>query len=1187
MKKIIIPIGALLISGLAHAQLSPTENYVYSKTYLDYNASNQPTKTAETVEYFDGLGRPKQIINIKASPLGRDVVTHIEYDGFGRQVKDFLPVPQAQSTNGAIVSNPLANATQTSIYGQEKIFAEKTLENSPLDRILEQKQVGNAWNTKPVKFDYGTNTATEVRKYVTTTTFMEGRTNSVLKVAANDANSASGFYKANQLYKNSVKDEDGNETIEFKNGQGQTVLVRKVLGAGQNADTYYIYNEYNQLAFVLPPEGSNAAKSLGVGVQFLDGFLINHCYQYHYDGKNRLVQKKLPGKEWEHMVYDKADRLIMTQDAEMRKTNKWLITKYDQLGRVAYTGILTGNNRMDRQTQAGNLAIIESRESGGFIRNGMRIYYSNSHFSNIETVLSVNYYDTYPPGSPAVTNVFNHQLLADNPSQDRSTKGLPLASYIKNIEDDAWTRNFTWYNSKGQVMGSRSINHLGGYTILNHQLDFSGTPLRTSTYHKRLAGDAERQIHEYFTYDHQNRLLMHRHKVGPNPLEILAQNKYNELSQLENKKVGGVSAAAPLQQVDYQYNIRGWVTHMNDPANLGTDLFGYKMKYNQVEGLQTPNVSFSNLKVLPKFNGNIAEVDWKTASSPNDNLRRYGYVYDGLNRLLAGFYQRDTNPSAREYFEKMDYDLNGNITNLKRSANIQSGNTAALIDDLTYTYNGNRLNKVTDATQSSLGYPAGGGATIAYDLNGNMISHPDKDISKIIYNYLNLPNNMTKGTGRLSQITNYVYRADGVKIRKNSSGGIMLGMNQTEYLDGFQYSFENLEVCLGCTPPAPELQFVPTSEGYYDFVKNKYIYHYTDHLGNVRLSYTRNNTAIEVIEENNFYPFGLKHEGYNPLNGNPAYQYKYNGKELQETGMYDYGARFYMPDLGRWGVVDPLAEKMTRHSPYNYAFNNPLRFIDPDGRQGTDWVHNRQTNSVYWNENATSQATAGENETYLGKSGTYTTENGSTTALNSDGSYTNNSLLGGMGIMNNLDPLIQAGDSASAMSVAAFGTPDNGSYIRETPASNSTEAAMGNPSGQLAVAGLYGLQGAAAEIGFSKALGAVAKVATTSDGFLFGSINMKAPFDIPAQRFGQMSIGKSDFWGVRVGTSEFANRTVVAIKQEWNPLTQYTSGIVPKGTPIKIGIVGPQGGGFYTGGSIQFLTESKSVVNQATKIIPR
>ena len=100
----------------------------------------------------------------------------------------------------------------------------------------------------------------------------------------------------------------------------------------------------------------------------------------------------------------------------------------------------------------------------------------------------------------------------------------------------------------------------------------------------------------------------------------------------------------------------------------------------------------------------------------------------------------------------------------------------------------------------------------------------------------------------------------------------------------------------------------------------------------MRLSYFHNGSGIEVLEENNYYPFGLKHEGYNALVGNPSYQYKYNGKELQETGMYDFGARFYMPDIGRWGVVDPLAEKYRRHSPYNYAVNNPMRYIDPDGR---------------------------------------------------------------------------------------------------------------------------------------------------------------------------------------------------------------------------------------------------------------
>ncbi|MGK4910683.1 RHS repeat-associated core domain-containing protein, partial [Elizabethkingia anophelis] len=127
---------------------------------------------------------------------------------------------------------------------------------------------------------------------------------------------------------------------------------------------------------------------------------------------------------------------------------------------------------------------------------------------------------------------------------------------------------------------------------------------------------------------------------------------------------------------------------------------------------------------------------------------------------------------------------------------------------------------------------------------------------------------------------------------------------------------------------------------YYDVVKNKYIYNYTDHLGNVRLSYTKGASGgAEIIEENNYYPFGLKHQGYNSNSlASNAYQYKYNGKELQETGMYDYGARSYIPDIGRWMSPDPLSEEYRRWSPYNYAVNNPVRFTDPDGMSVYDII---------------------------------------------------------------------------------------------------------------------------------------------------------------------------------------------------------------------------------------------------------
>ncbi|MET3530557.1 RHS repeat-associated protein [Chryseobacterium flavum] len=113
------------------------------------------------------------------------------------------------------------------------------------------------------------------------------------------------------------------------------------------------------------------------------------------------------------------------------------------------------------------------------------------------------------------------------------------------------------------------------------------------------------------------------------------------------------------------------------------------------------------------------------------------------------------------------------------------------------------------------------------------------------------------------------------------------------------------------------------------------LYLYKDHLGNVRVSFGKNSAgALEITDANDYYPFGMNHLNTgNAFFGRDTYKnYKYNGKELQESGMYDYGARMYMADIGRWSVVDPLAEKMRRWSPYNYAFNNPLKFIDPDGR---------------------------------------------------------------------------------------------------------------------------------------------------------------------------------------------------------------------------------------------------------------
>jgi len=128
-----------------------------------------------------------------------------------------------------------------------------------------------------------------------------------------------------------------------------------------------------------------------------------------------------------------------------------------------------------------------------------------------------------------------------------------------------------------------------------------------------------------------------------------------------------------------------------------------------------------------------------------------------------------------------------------------------------------------------------------------------------------------------------------------------------------------------------------------------------DHLDNIRLSYMENPSSgqLEIIEENNYYPFGLKHKGYNDMvssfGNSTAQRWKFGGKEFDESleiDSYDFGARNYDPAIGRWMNIDPLAEQMRRHSPYNYAFDNPIWFIDPDGMKPFDW-RDKNGNLVY------------------------------------------------------------------------------------------------------------------------------------------------------------------------------------------------------------------------------------------------
>ena len=588
--------------------------------------------------------------------------------------------------------------------------------------------------------------------------------------------------------------------------------------------------------------------------------------------------------------------------------------------------------------QSGTTSLNETKQTSGTI-DGISAYYSNAVAPTVFKLLTVNYYDDYnftsAPTFPAysfdnVPSFYNNSTVLP--------KGLSTGSWVRVLTTSGSTAgetSYVLYDSKARPIENYTANYLGGFTRTDIKLDFPGKPYLTYTTHRRTASDATILVQEGFTYSPQGRLLTHTHQIGTGTVQLLASNTYDELGQLIAKKVGGVdtTGATGLQTVDYTYNIRGWLKGINDvatinvPGNGNTDLFAFKINYNDIT---------DPTKKL--YNGNISQTSWMTANT-DKTLRSYTYAYDKLNRLKTA-----TDPLGR-YNENLWYDRNGNITALTRLGNTAPGTaTFGTIDNLAYTYDtGNKLIKVEDSSGNTEGFTDGSHAAIeyTYDANGNMTSDLNKGIGTattagITYNHLNLPTKIIFATGSTTGNIVYIYNAVGQKVQKIVNQLTpSVNTTTTDYLGGIQYTKINSGIV--------NLQFLPTAEGYVEPVGSsyKYVFQYKDHLGNVRLSYkdvsTTSTPSLQIVTENNYYPFGLIQKGYNYVfnSTNPALNYKYNGKELQDElslNLYDYGARNYDPALGRWMNVDPLAEKYQSYSSYSFVGENPLSHIEVDGK---------------------------------------------------------------------------------------------------------------------------------------------------------------------------------------------------------------------------------------------------------------
>ena len=993
---VVVTLGFGMSIGCPELVNLSNENYIYKvvpqKPVKSISELIKNKDVVKSITYFDELGRVKQNIDIKQSANEQDIVTHVEYDNLGRQIEEFLPYvvenygsinlnarTATQEYYQIHYANDFSGITDVNLINA---FSKKEFENSPLNRVLKQAVPGKDWalgNGHEIEFNYQTNIEGEVKLYEVETTKNTNDTRYISVLSGGDVS-----YQAGELYKTIIRDEnhDGtttklHTTEEFKNKLGQVVLKRTyaLVNSQEEAhDSYYVYDDYGNLTFVLPPK-SEANTSLP-SLQIIDDL----CYQYVYDVRNRLVEKKIPGKGKEYVIYDALDRPVLIQDANLRANDKWLFTKYDALGRVVYTGIYIHATRLNQPEMQLHFTTVNNEASKYYEEKlsnlgSKNIYYSNSNFPSTNTeVLTINYYDNY------IFNKINAEdsvvlYKKEGIQSTNRLQGLATGTKIRVLNTDNWITSVTYYDEKARPIHVYSQNeYLETTDIIESDLDFVGRVLETKSTHKK-TGKSDVVIIDVFGYDHVGRLISQNQCIGDSALiscskgaensnnifnapmtlsnnkiitdnstivlkpgfsvkalsgksvvfridngnaETIVENEYDELGQLKSKKVGG-----SLQEVDYTYNIRGWLKNINEDYKNDNDLFNFSIKYNKPTSGEA------------LYNGNISQTSWNTQSvnsTTNPVLNEYTYTYDALNRITGAKGVTTSNYDV----SGISYDKNGNIVTLQRRGNTNTNATSfGLMDNLHYSYYHNKLFEVQDNGNTIFGFKDGTNPDddYVYDANGNMTIDRNKNITNIQYNHLNLPTTVSFASTSIKEV-GYVYDATGVKQRKEVIDEVADIETLTDYAGNYVY--EN-----------GDLQFFNHSEGYIKKDGNtfNYVYQYKDHLGNVRLSYTDANkdgtiTQNEIIEESNYYPFGLKHKGYNNVvssqGSSSAQKWGYQGQELHDElglNVNEFKYRFYDPSNGRFWSIDPLAEDFAYNSTYAFAENKLGMGKELEGRE--------------------------------------------------------------------------------------------------------------------------------------------------------------------------------------------------------------------------------------------------------------
>lgn len=813
--------------------------------------SLQADEVRQVISYQDGLGRTFQTIGIGMASGGNDVVSCTLYGLHGVPDTTYLPYA-TESRDGRVRQHALRNGNVYSLSEQFEFYQDALKIKhdafpyaitgyypTPEIRAREQGGPGHDWQPgqgHTVRSSVALNTATTVHLWKTDGT-------------------CTAYYAANELNINEVTDENGNMVKTYTDKAGRTILKQEQLddtidgSAVAFLETYYLYDIYGQVTYVIPPKAM-AVLGTGSSLTANNPSIAELIFKNTYDNLGHLIEKKVPGAVPVYYVYDKLDRLVLSQDGNLRTSGKWFFIKYDDKNRPVYSGLYANSNTRNAvQSLFDGISYATAPWFETEQVNSTYHGYSNAVFptAGLE-LLAVNYYDHYDYDRNGSSDyVFDNSHLTGLPATASArTRGLATGGKRLILGTSNWLSEALFYDVYDRVIQRLSNNHLNSalQDRLSVLYNFSGNIVQRKNT-KVILSETTHQVLRY-EYDQAGRVTGIFEKINSFAEQQVAKYEYNALGQLVDKKLHDSGAGAFLQSIDYRYNIRGWLESINnsklsiDAVNndeMG-DYFGMEFLYNVAESGLNDQAGDKRY-----YNGNISAIKWKSpggGTSPA-NQRSYKYDYDKHGRLKVAKFQEHGgtawNQEGSTLNEVITYDHNGNIRSLRRYQNLRGLSGTSItsapeeIDDLAYTYasNTNSLLKVDDAATgiaAQAGFANGAASTseFFYDNAGNLNKDDNKGITNIIYNILSLPQQIDFADGRRIE---YLYDARGQKLRMMiyASGNPTPAV--TDYTDGFVLMDSTLSFM-----SSPEGRVLKRGSNF------EYEYAIADHQGNTRVVFT-------------------------------------------------------------------------------------------------------------------------------------------------------------------------------------------------------------------------------------------------------------------------------------------------------------------------------------------------------------